>query len=80
MFILGVASFLDTVFSYGSTFRTAFSAMLILLAIWTFIRAKATGDMWKIETKPNVDVIQKEQEPQDSQSVAQKQKKPEPVG
>ncbi|MCP4580246.1 MAG: hypothetical protein GY839_01415 [candidate division Zixibacteria bacterium] len=80
MFILGIASFLDTVFSYGSMFRTGFSAMLMLLAIWTFTRARATGDLWKIETEPKLNPSPESQETQSNQPSEAKQKKLEPVG
>lgn len=77
IFILGVVSFLDTVFNYGSMFRTAFSAMLILLSIWAFVRARSAGDLLTFETKSKTTPVPENQAEQTDQTQPQKPKKPE---
>ena len=79
IFILGLVSFLDTVFNYGSMFRTAFSAMLILLSIWAFVRARSAGDLLTFEIKSKTIAMPENQTEQIDQPQPQKQKKPEPV-
>lgn len=49
MFVLGVLAFTDAIFNYGNMFRMLFSALLIFMSVWVYLKTKDLGDLERIE-------------------------------
>jgi len=80
MFILGVLAFSDALFNYGNIFRMLFSALLILMSVWAYLKTRDLNDLERSEIiktreqiKPNTDDVEL------VQNIENTKKKPEKV-
>jgi hypothetical protein len=82
MFILGVLAFTDALFNYGNMFRMLFSALLIFMSVWVYLKTKDIGDLERLEivTDKGLENSRQEQEEVElTQRIDEPEKKPEKV-
>ena len=79
MFILGVLAFTDSLFNYGNSFRMIFSALLIVMSVWVYLKTKNLDDLSRSEIVSTGNVRTISNDNQDNTEQRRRERKPETI-